>query len=205
MRCLQLSFGLVDIGCRSDTAVVAVARDIDRPGVGIDGVFEQNEGRIRAAQREIAGGELCLEGKPDGRQITGAGVGTLAGSIGRVTQTSEEIYFPRQGGVGGEIVPENPITVRVGRIGRGLLPLKRRVGIDGRKYIRPRAAGDRARLLVPRDRGVQVRVRITQLLLQSVQLRIAEGLPPCILRCGIRGCSREPLTPLAKSIHLWLG
>jgi len=195
-RVLPQRLRLIHIG-RGRNARVIAASGLLPGGVELrDGVLEQLHRCIIAAQREVIRGQLCLQRQPQTRQIGGAGLGARIGGSRHVAQPSEQIDLPGDIQVGDEVVAGLAGAQGVRRVLRLTAADRRGIGIHRGELRGVRLTGQRVRLLVARECGAQVRVRCVQLLLQLVELRIPEGLPPVRARLIVRGSRGRPIAGL---------
>src|SRR5438552_3766008 len=130
----------------------------------------------------------------------------IAGDVGLEVpaDTPEDVGFPgeveRHLVDGGRGRLAGAPARRAGRAGPAapVRPRHRNAAGDGGEQVRPRPPGDRARRPVGRLRPGQVLVRLLHLLLERVEVRVAEDLPPLPARRVVAGLGGLPvLRPLA--------
>ena len=169
-----------------------------------DGVFQQLFFSVQAACREVIHGKRGVQAQVDYRQIGGARLRLLPIRFHVLANPAPCICLVRQVGRYHVIIKGNPIIDRCRWkiVGIPFSRGRRRYG-DGGIVIRTHVPQCSSRLLVVRHRLFQVLVGDVDLLLQGVELRILEYLPPVpaqILVAGLRGL---PVSELLVRRRRW--
>src|ERR1700733_3622916 len=101
---LPLRVGLIHVGGSRDSFLVAVLRELMGAVVDLDGVLEQRDSRVIAAQTEVVARQLCLQTQSDGGGI-GCGTRRLRARGGsRIAESAEQVDFPVQIQRGQEVI-----------------------------------------------------------------------------------------------------
>src|SRR5438552_13254581 len=88
---LPLRVRLVDIRRGRYALVIAVPSQIVRAVVHLDGVLEEGDSRVIAAQVEVVGGQLRLQGKCDRGGVCLAALRLRTRRVGGVAQSAEQV------------------------------------------------------------------------------------------------------------------
>ncbi|KAG1257177.1 hypothetical protein G6F66_014729 [Rhizopus arrhizus] len=135
--------------------------------------------RLGAAKLQIEPGQLLRQAQPRSGKVIATGFGTRLARGSRVAQAAPQIKVERQRERGGIAVIDGWLGGAAQRLVIGL-PLAQRAGTDA-DLRRPRRCHFTCcgtRCIVVRHGQRQARVGCAQLLLQPVQHRVLEGLPP---------------------------
>src|SRR5579862_2661117 len=191
---LRLSFGAFELGLRlldvrdgGGAAMVEVLGQLERPGIVRNRAVEEALFLVQAAQREVVAGELGMQCKVQGCEVTGCRLLVGARSCDGVADAAEKVDFVGKIAPEVEAVPCAFLAMHIGRrVGRALPARDAADRVDGRKPGSAREAGLRTCLLETRQRSLEALIGAAELAFEGIELGITEHRPPAATWRGIR-------------------
>jgi len=173
----QLRIRLLHVGTRHDSRVVLVARQRRRALVRVDRLIKQCKLRIGQPQLEVVARQLRAEAETRVLEIAGGGLRRRGPGSNRLSNTSPEIWFPRDVRTDGVVGNRSARRVDA-RSGSGMGPVDRRRGSNDRKVFRPLLTDERPCFTESGAGLGQRRIGGNQPSFEVIELRIAKCPPP---------------------------
>ncbi len=185
-RGFELRSRLRHFGAGAQAAIEAILRQVERLLISHQRLIQQLLLRVEAAQFEVVDGQFGMQAEANGFQIGGAGLGLFAGGgdgamnaapgVQLVIDVDRQRVFAKVTVTGSQWASccESRLVVMDGR------------GRDGGEETGAIQLNQRARLAKAGFRGLESLVGRIDLLLQTIQFRVAEELPPVCAQCCCR-------------------
>ncbi len=199
---VELGLSLGHVGFRADAAGKEALGQVELIFEVGDSGLEQLDIGIEAAELEVVGGHVGLEGQVDVGHVGGAGLGVFASGLDSAANATPEVGLPT-----GLALKEQIVVIRrcvvcgerpVGRV------FVMRDGRTGRKRGKQRGTGDLdlvARGQISLQRLAQALVIGGNALFKLVELRVVVDFPPLALDHAVGGVGRGPAT--VRGIGRW--
>ena len=180
---IELGLRLFDVGLRRETADMPVGRQLQRMRIGFDRLVEKPLLGILRTQVNIVERQLGMKAEARRRQIGRGCLGLLPRRLDRATYAAPEIDLVIK--IDGHLEIAQRRRIRKRNIGlmRGIADVGGAgAGRNAGEFGGARHADQGARLYETRLGFFQALVGVAQLLLEPVELAIAEDFPPLATR-----------------------